>query len=133
MNTKTIALIFIIGIVILGGAVLFASNKSQNQILKNTQVPTISEKVETPNKIVFSEIVITSTGANPQTLTGTKGLRVKFINKTTKELKIRITGKINASLQPGDDAYYSPVFTDSGTYIYTDESNSKIKGEIIIE
>lgn len=128
-------------IVVVVGAFLLlntrASNLSYQQSKSKTQktIPTVTQ---TP--ALQKEVMVTSSGFQPQTITIAKGTRVVWINQSGS------TASVNSDIYPTNllwpflnlgafqnGSSVSVLFKKSGTYTYHNHLNPSQKGTVVVK
>ena len=82
---------------------------------------------------MYKDVVITQAGANPTSIKVNTGWAVRFVNNDSLKLNIDIKGPSSLVSVGADKILYSPIFTQSGTYKFSDKTNTNISGEIVVE
>lgn len=137
MNTKTILIIFIGGIVVVGTAVIVLLNvnkgkeaqKGQNSEMQNVSAnkPESASNSMTSNKVVHTEenVELTDKGFNPPIVDASQGVIVKIKNLTTVKKTI-IAGQGTFDISIGDA--YTMNFDSPGSFEYI---NSAQKDQVL--
>lgn len=155
MKNKTV-LILIVGVLLLGGALVMSNNKSQVKTGSQEQIQqeTAAEKEdeapgtedvedkdenEVDDKDV-SKIKVMDAGFEPNSVTVKVGTKVKWINKTDA------TANVSSAQHPTHEDYpplnlgdfepgksVSLIFPEAGTYKYHDHLNPSKFGTVIVE
>lgn len=138
MNNKLVFLV--IAIVVLGlGGMLLLSNKPGNQtsqtVNQNT-TPTQAKQQQTES----SDITVTSSGFEPQTITVKPGTRVVWVNKSGTEVTVNSAVHPTHLLWPflnlgnfANGSSVSVVFDKVGTYKYHNHLNASQTGIVVVE
>jgi plastocyanin len=133
MNTKNIIIIFIVGIIVVGGVsvvLLESKNKDKPAQLTPDNEVHVSEATK---KHLYEDIIVTKKDANPSNITIKRGWEVRIVNNELQDLNIIITGKSNLVVVGKEKEIFSPAFTEAGDYKFVDRNNPNINGKIIVE
>ena len=143
MNTKTIASIFIIGIIILGGLSFFIlvrrnSSKMQKTLNSTSSVTKYIPGTKDTIKLIQSNmnvpVIYSGNSFTPSKVQVKKGGIIGVTNTSKNDITVQITGKINALFPvKSGQTTFSPVLSNVGSYQISDVKNPKINGMIIVE
>lgn len=143
MNTKTIAIIVIL-VLLLGAGYLLLGKQGINTSMKNTQtLPTNTPVPEEETEAMIEnqqDIAIMTDGFDPVTVTVKVGTKVVWTNKTgavaTVNSDLHPTHLLNPFLNLGrveNTASVSVIFDKAGTYKYHDHLNPSRTGTVVVE
>lgn len=129
-NTNSLAIIVIIVLVIVGGFIAFIN--LQKNATKTTQ-PSVKAL---PKEV---QVVLTSSGFDPESVTIEKGSAVRWVNDTEDKATVNSddhpTHKEFKELNLGEfenDSTLVHIFTTLGTYTYHDHLHPTRKGTVIV-
>lgn len=134
MSTKVIAIIFIVGIIIVGGgAVLLLSRNSKSQV--NNSIDKNEVKNENMSQTLTNQpITYNEKGFSPTSKTVAANSDVVFINNTKSPLIIKYDdSSLPATLVIPHSTTNSPNFKKKGIYKYISTDQPSFGGEIIVE
>ena len=125
MSTKTIAILFILGIVILSGGLFFLLNKPQQKRVPQAFKMTETTTPYNPTKIVSYD----GKTFMPKFLALKKGDTLSIINTTNENVAISVTGKKAAPIvyiDPNNSKTY-PNIQEDGEYSFKDITQDILK------
>jgi hypothetical protein len=134
MNTKTIAIIFLGGIIILTGAIFWYLKKDNAKMVKSDDVKT-SEAVKTNiPKEYKASLTLNDNGMAPVQVDVLKDKTIIIKNDTPEEMTISLQGviKIDKILVPAGKSVGSPVFGKTGELSVINLKNNKKIGTIVV-
>jgi len=126
--------------VLLAGYLLFGTKSKQNSVIQNTKTGQNNQNAEQIKQLFQKEIILTTSGFTPQTITIKPGTRIVWLNQSGT------TGTVNSDNYPTNTLYpflnlgrfddktnVSVMFTKTGKYTYHNALNLDQKGEIDVE
>lgn len=137
MSNKVVAGLIVVMVVV--GAVFLLSNKaSQTNKTVNTQpITTVSP---TSSERQTSDVVVTSKGFEPATITITRGNRVVWLNKSGKDVAVASNDHPTHLLYPPlnlgrfpDGSSVQLIFDKPGTYGYHNHYNPTQNGTVVVK
>ncbi len=134
MNTRTLAIIFLGGIIILTGGIFWYLKKDDGKIV-NTDVVKTSDVVKTNiPKEYKASVIINEAGMLPVIVDVLKDKTIIFTNSTTEEMTISLQGVINIDkiIIPAGKSVGGPVFGKVGELSVVNLKNNKKIGTITI-
>ena len=144
---KTLVIVIIAIIVVVGGVFIFSSNKTQapkNEVIDTSKIPPLVGENPTPTQPVTPKTVIVeygATGFSPENVEINLGDTVSFVNKSTSNFwpasnphpahndYPEFDAKKN--ITPGET--YSFTFAKIGTWGYHNHKNPSQKGTVIVK
>lgn len=134
MNTKTIAIIFLAGIVILTGAIFWYLKKDDARKVKSDEVNTSDTFKTNIPKEYKATLTLNGNGMVPFQVDVLKDKTIIIKNDTNEEMTISLRGVINIDkiLVPAGKSVGSPVFGKAGELSVINLKNNKKIGTIII-
>lgn len=139
LDTKKIAVIFIVGIIILSvlaGLLLFRMNKNnlnQDAIKAEKEIIIIKDGVQDDVKSPANSISYNEENFSPEIITIKKGQNIEIKNLTDKKINMKISGPIEYQMPiEANKELFSPLFTVSGAYFMYNSTNSAIKAQLLV-
>jgi len=143
MNTKKIAIILVLVIIVLGVITLLILSPAKNN--RNVQAPqstTVSTQATTEpatvvpiKEVEFAVIRVLPSGFSPAEVTMKKGMIVRFTNPLENKVRLKWQGDIqytSEAVYEGKDMA-TIVFDKTGTYVFSDDASPSNTGKVIIE
>lgn len=139
MNTKNLALIGFVAVLLIGGFFLLsnkANNKTQTNVTASSS-PTTSP-VTSPSEKVEKKITVTKNGFEPKELKIKVGTTVVWENKTGETVNVSSDPHPTHNLFPflnlgSFDGTISVAFEKVGVYTYHNHLNALQTGTVIVE
>lgn len=126
MDNKKILIIAVAALLIIAGAYVLTSNKS-NQTINNNPAPQSADQTAT----TAASIAINNFSFNPQTTTIQAGTTVTWTNNDSVTHNIR-SANFNSPDIPSNGTF-SFKFDNPGTYDYSCGIHPSMKGQIIVK
>lgn len=120
-------------------AIATSTDKTTPVVNDMKSAPAKSQPVITKNGTYI--VSYESSGFKPDTIEIKRGTPVRFVNNSTKSLRVASTDTTNnpifqAFSQPktmGKGGIFEYTFNDVGTYYYTNQFNSAAKGTVVVK
>ncbi len=135
MNTKKIAILLVLVVIVLGVITLLVLSPAKNN--RNVQAPqatTESATVVPIKEVEFTVIRVLPSGFSPAEVTMKKGMIVRFTNP----LENKVTLKWQGDIQYTTEAVYEGkdmatiVFDKTGTYVFSDDATKPNQGRVVV-
>ena len=137
MSNKIVAGLIVVMVVV--GAVFLLSNKtSQQNKTVDTQPAAATSPTSTDRQT--SDVIVTSKGFEPQTITITRGNRVVWLNKSGNDVAVASNDHPTHLLYPPlnlgrfkDGSSVQLIFDKPGTYGYHNHYNPTQSGTVVVK
>lgn len=135
MYKKNIWILIVVAIAVVAGLFLLLGSKSINPTSTNVK-PNVTGKYSVP----VSEVSVTQSGFEPQTITIKPGVTVVWSNKSGGDVTVNSDNHPTHLLWPflnlgkfANGSKVSVVFKTAGTYTYHNHLNPSQKGTVIVK
>lgn len=121
-------------------AIVASTTPTTEEIKSGTSKPNTNTKTAATKDEVYT-VRYENSGFKPDTLEVKRGTSIRFVNNSTKSMRVESTDTTNnpilqAFSEPktvGKGGVFEYTFNDTGTYYYANQFNSAARGTIVVK